>query len=387
MWKIAETVASQRRANEMKSAALVWLAMASLVACHRGSEEHVGPDAAGSSSAQVNASRSGAAASARGKPSVNDDESAWGRSAEPSCDPGPLLKLQDAIAHLYDEPSGTQIESVEHPVAYAYTALLRLARGDEAGSQLALHRIPYNAAQLVATRADATDHRIEDILSFVYETEYLYIGNTCPLPAGRGSETWCGIFDKYPEQALFAFKQQGGAAVDAYSAELKQYCAVRLVRTYGSPGLSLELEKSLAKITPALYAISEHPIGTGYSVTLTLIDDLLEEPIFGVSRVSRVQRMEPANFQRDVADARQYLQDIDARLARFRRLEAGIAPVLSTAYCKMAAHRGRPTAANLCRADADTRLESALQMWLEGRPYAALHYDAQGGAHEPPPRR
>jgi hypothetical protein len=375
------------------SATLALFGALSTVACHRNESKRAlatsgAPSAQSVSSvAPIAASSTKVATSASAQAAMGaspDGAPEWGETHEPNCSPALLGQLQTAIAHLYDNPPGPQIEKVEHPVAYAYTALLRWTRGDESGSERALHRIPYDAAKLARAVSGSRESRIEQLLSFVYETEYVYVGYACRMPGGAGAETWCGIFEKYPNEALSAFGQQGGSVVDAYSSAQKHQCAVHLVQDHGSPKLARDFAAALTMVTPAIYGVAAHPLGTGYSVLLTVIDDLLQEPIFGVSRV---ERPDPKKLADAIDDAGRYIRDLDARLARFRQAESRIAAGLGTAYCGMAEYRGRPLSSDACRSDAKARLETALQMWLEERPFASLHIDAKGQAYDPKPWR
>jgi hypothetical protein len=289
-----------------------------------------------------------------------------------------------AVARLYDTPQGSEIEDVPHPLAYAYTALLRSARGDEAGSERAISQIPDAAVRFAKAVPDSTHSRTRWLLSLVHATAYYYVGYACPMPGGSGAETWCGAFDEYPEDALAAFVPMGGSGTDSYSDEQKRYCVGRLVTANGSEALARKTVAALTSITPALYDIAPHPNGTGYSEVLYQVDDALEEPIFlpagptvgGASDLSSA-----------IDDAGRYIRDIDVRVRRFRRFEATITPTLGAAICRMAEHRRIPMTLAECNDVARARVEAALGSWLAARPYAELRPNAKGDLVEPKPWR
>jgi hypothetical protein len=132
--------------------------------------------------------------------------------------------------------------------------------------------------------------------------------------------------------------------------------------------------------------VSETP-GIGSSRTQTImgtIGDLVDEPVFGASRIGRP---DPRRLAHDVADAGKYVCNAQARLADYRQMEALVAPTLASAYCKMAEHRGRSLTPDDCLANATGRLESALQLWLEEAPYATTQVDAKGNLYAPKPCR
>jgi len=288
------------------------------------------------------------------------------------------------VARLYDTPQGSEIEAVPHPVAYAYTALLLYARGDEAGSDRAISQIPDDAVRFAKAVPDSTHTRTRWLLSLVHATAYYYIGYACPMPGGSGAETWCGAFDRYPEDARAAFVPIGASITDSYSDDQKRYCVGRLVAANGSPVLARKTVVALGSIIPALYDITAHPNGTAYSEVLYEMDDALEEPIF---LPARPKVGGASDLSSAIDDAGRYIRDIEVRVRRFRRFEATITPTLGAAICTMAEHRRVPMTTAQCNDVASARVEAALGSWLAARPYAELRPNAKGELIEPKPWR
>ncbi|HVU01988.1 MAG TPA: hypothetical protein VHE30_09560 [Polyangiaceae bacterium] len=298
------------------------------------------------------------------------------------CDPALRRRLQIAIGRLYEIPPGSEIENVEHPIAYAYTALLRWDRGDAAGSDLAIDRLPSDVTDSVGARPSPGASQLPRLLSLIFRAGLSYGGQSCPAPVAEGADTWCGIFDAHPAEALQAFASHGGSVVDGYSGAQKTYCAQRLIRDFGSPKLASDFASAVSRLDLAIEQVAARPSGSAYSTIHVQIDDLVAQPIFGVSHGLRSN---PQKRRAAIQDARKFIRDLDARLASFRQMEEVTASDLGRVYCAMAKHRGRPSAAEACRNDAEARLEEGLEIWLAASPYASLHVADGGALHEPQP--
>jgi hypothetical protein len=304
-----------------------------------------------------------------------------------------LATVAAAIAELDEDPPRFEIERVPHPIAYAYTALLRSARGDEPGSQQAIEQIPESlrrfARDFVQNCATCEDdapgpNRTRWELALIRETTYWWGGNTCPQLSGLQARTWCGMFDRYPREAVATFIGCGGSGPAGEAGEQKEYCAQRLLASRGSAALGREAIGAVHSVIDSIQQLGPYPFVS--SCVTTLMADAMQGPIF--SPTDFIDRhFDDGDLNAEISAAGIFIRNLDAQLARVRRVAAKNAPTLAAAICKMAEHRQTSLTSEQCSKIAKTSTERALTIWLSGNPYAMPRVDAKGDLVEPKPWR
>jgi hypothetical protein len=311
-------------------------------------------------------------------------------SPEIVCD-ARLDEVASAITNLESEPPTFEIEHIHHPIAYAYTALLRSGRGDYSGSSQAIEQIPEylrSAARdfIGDCAACETKNQVRWKLALIRETTFWWGASSCPGAGGLRARTWCGMFDQYPQEAMEAFEGGSGASQAGEAAEQKAYCVERLLTKQGAAVLGKTVSQAIGRITAAMRALEPLPIGTGYSLVTYQMEDALHGPILSPDNFVGLT-VDNGALAAGISEAHIYVRDLDARLARVRSVSNGHAPILAAAICKRAEHGRARLTPRQCLELARTSTERALAIWLSARPYAARYLDAKGNIVEPTPWR
>jgi hypothetical protein len=123
-----------------------------------------------------------------------------------------------------------------------------------------------------------------------------------------------------------------------------------------------------------------------FSFILMGIEGSLLEPIFMPELA-----LSPPPPRRDLApilaDAGDYIRDLDARIARYKRTTSAAPATFAHAICEMGRHQHLSLTNKQCRATAESRVDGVLASWLEAQPYLALDYGPNGEVVEPKPWR